>query len=265
MTKIGFHKITIDLERNLFEEFSNSVSFEPTGKGRLCNHLVYEEKEGIPLVRTTTSFNKPAHHFSAKHGMLADKIKSHFEEIDHLASLNFNNALIEVYNQHYKKMKYHSDQCLDIDKNSYIALFSCYEKPEELTEQSIRKLKVKDKDTDEEFEFELTHNSVVLFSVTTNTKYLHKIVLEPVKGLKPLTSDNRWLGITFRKSNTFIQFKDETPYLINGSRLKLADESQKKAFFELRGEENKNPNFVYPVLNYTISPADLLPPISSKV
>ncbi|MEO1030975.1 MAG: hypothetical protein AAFX55_06205, partial [Bacteroidota bacterium] len=156
-----------------------------------------------------------------------------------------------------------SDQCLDVEKNSFIALFSCYEKPKELSLQSIRKLKIKDKSTDEETVFDLTHNSVILFSTSTNSKYLHKIVLEPVKGMKPLESDNRWLGITFRNSNTFVRFKDDRPYFSNGHPLELADDHQRKAFFQLRSQENKGNDFVYPELNYTLSSADLLAPVKS--
>lgn len=264
MNKTGFYKITIDLDHNLFNEFSNSVSLEITGKGRLGNHLVWEEKRGVPLVRTTTNYNIPAHLFSSKHKVLINKIKNSVEKDKHFQSLNFNNALIEIYDQNYKKMKYHSDQCIDIEKNSYIALFSCYEKPEKLTEQSTRKLKVKNKDTDEESEFILTHNSVILFSTYTNSKYLHKIVLETIKGIKPLESNNRWLGITFRKSDTFIRFKDKIPHFSNGKILELANDEDRRRFFQLKSEENKSHDFVYPELYYTLSQADLLPPVKTK-
>ncbi|MEO1033837.1 MAG: hypothetical protein AAFX55_20820 [Bacteroidota bacterium] len=124
MNNIGFYKITIDLDRNLFDEFSNSVSFEVTGKGRLGNHLVWEDERGIPLVRTTTNYNIPAHLFSSNQKMLVHKIKASMEDDPLFQSLHFNNALIEIYDQNYKKMKYHSDQCLDVEKNSFIALFS---------------------------------------------------------------------------------------------------------------------------------------------
>ena len=260
MTNIGFHKIELSLDQDLFSEFSGSIQFEVTGKGRVGNHLVCEEDRGIPIVRTTTNYNSPAYHFSSRHQMVIDCINASFKDNNQRGLLHFNNALIEVYDQNYTKMKYHSDQCIDVDKDSYIALFSCYEKPDELSEQSIRKLKVKAKETGEESEITLTHNSVILFSVSTNSKYLHKIVLEPVRGMKPLQSDNRWLGITFRKSNTFIQFRNNTPYFSNGKILKLANESQRKEFFKLRGEENRHMDFEYPELDYTLSLADTLPP-----
>ena len=263
MRKIGFYKITLDLDQNLFNEFMTSISFEVTGKGRLGNHLVREDERGIPLVRTTTSYNEPSYYYSIRHKMLADKIAKSFKEIGE-ENLHFNNALIEVYNQDYRKMKYHSDQCLDIKKGSYIALFSCYEKPEELTEHSIRKLKWIDKATEQESELSLTHNSVILFSTLTNSRFLHKIVLDPVKGMKPPETENRWLGITFRESNNFIQFRDGAPYFLNGIRLKITDDELRKEFFRLRSEENRNSDFKYPDFYYTISPADLLQPLKPK-
>jgi hypothetical protein len=175
-----------------------------------------------------------------------------------LPVLDFNNALIEVYDCNYATMKYHSDQDLDLENESYIGLFTCYENPSELTEKNIRKLKIKDKVTNEEFDISLTHNSIVLFSVLTNKKFLHKIILESIPSIKKLESDNRWLGITFRKSKTFIQFKNNQPHFSNGDLLVLANEDQKKEFYKLRGEENFNMNFVYPKLSYTLSIGDTL-------
>lgn len=158
-------------------------------------------------------------------------------------------------------MNYHSDQALDLETGSYIALFSCYERPEELAESAQRTLKVKSKTRDEEFGFSLENNSVVLFSLTTNTNFQHKIVLESPKGAKPTHPSNRWLGITFRQSKTFVRFEGKLPYLSNGELLTLADESLSKEFYTLRGEENNSVNFVYPHIAYTLSIGDTLLPI----
>lgn len=117
----------------------------------------------------------------------------------------------------------------------------------------------------EEFEIPLTHNSVILFSVETNSKFLHKIVLDAKPNQKPLQSDHKWLGITFRKSKTFIQFEDNLPYFSKGQLLELANEEQKTEFFKLRGQENRIINFVYPELSYTLSVADRLMPISNQL
>ncbi|HAS39208.1 MAG TPA: hypothetical protein DCS93_01955 [Microscillaceae bacterium] len=261
MEKAGFHQFTLPLAGNLFAELSNTITFEQVTQGRIGNHLVKMGEEGIPIVRTTTKYNIPAHCFNSLHHQIAENIKevAGIQGQIQLQTVPFNNALIEVYGQEYFKMGYHSDQCLDLAKDSYIALFSCYERPDELTKHYTRKLKVRSKTSEEEFEFLLENNSVVLFSLATNSQFQHKIVLEPAKGPKP-TTDNKWLGITFRTSKTWIRFQDNLPYLPNGEVLQLADEVQRKEFYKLRGKENKSLDFEYPPLGYTISVADTLMP-----
>ena len=258
MNKSEFIKITLPFEQNLFGELSTQINFENVGKGRLGNHLVKVDEEGVPIVRTTTQYNIPAHHFSLLHNAITDRIN---DKLENSLLVNFNNALIEIYDSSYTKMKYHSDQCLDLVPNSFIGLFSCYENPNELTEQSIRKLKIKDKVTNEEFEISLTHNSFVLFSLSTNSKFFHKIVLEQIPKQKSSKSENKWLGITYRESKTFINFKNNLPYFNNGNLLGLANDEQKSAYYKLRGEENRSLDFIYPEINYTLSKADTIIPI----
>ena len=261
MTVLGFYKFILPLKENMFDELSNSVDFEDITKGRKGNVLVNVGDKGVPIVRTTTKYTKPAHDFSAIHKMIVEKIKhvanDHQIQTD---SLLFNNALIEIYDHNYTKMKYHSDQALDLDATSYVALFSCYKQPKHHEEQALRKLKVKDKTTDEEFTFTLENNSVILFSLSTNTKFLHKIVLEPVSGKKLEETENQWLGITFRQSKTFIQFKNNQAYFTDGALLQLADDTQRKEFYRLRGEENRSMDFTYPMLTYTLSESDIMMP-----
>lgn len=262
MVDRNFFKTTLPLIENLFKDLSNSVEFENVGKGRKGNHLVNVGENGVPIVRTTTRYTIPAHNFSATHHELVNCINSTINNSDlsKQPQLNFNNALIEIYDSNYKKMNFHSDQCLDLEPNSYIGLFSCYEKPEELTEQNIRLLIVKDKLLDEEIKIPLTQNSVILFSVKTNLNFNHKIVLNTGTNSKYLPIENKWLGITFRKSKTFIKFKNDLPYFENGKMLVLANEEQKAQFFQLRGQENSTLDFVYPDLIYTLSDADLMKP-----
>lgn len=258
----GFYTIELSLENNLFEQLSQSIHFENITKGRVGNHLVKVEQDKIPLVRTTTTYTIPSHYFLPLHHQIVEKINDIIAENDSnaLPKLDFNNALIEIYDKEYATMKYHSDQSLDLKKDSYIGLFTCYEKPEELTAQTLRKLKIKDKITLEEFDIPLKHHSVVLFSLHTNTKFSHKIILEQVPKQKPLTSSNKWLGITFRTSDTYIQFKDGKPYFENGEPLVVANEDQKRDFFRIRGEENRSLDFTYPRLPYTLSIGDTIEP-----
>jgi len=259
MSSAAFYKITLELKSNLFNELLNSTDFEPVAKGRIGNHLVNVGNNGIPIVRTTSKYNIPAQNFSAIHHMVVEQINDTIAKnsLAGIPALHFNNALIEVYDSGYAKMNYHSDQSLDLDNDSYIGVFSCYENPDELSEQHIRKLKIKDKVSDEEFEYLLSHNSVMLFSVATNTKFLHKIVLEAAPNANP---DNKWLGITFRRSKTYIQFDNELPFFANGKPLEMANKEQETEFYKLRGQENKSLDFVYPELTYTVSVADTLKP-----
>lgn len=259
MSDAAFFKITLDLPSNLFNELLSETEFEPVAKGRIGNHLVHVNGNGIPIVRTTTKYNIPAHDFSAIHHMVAARINEHIvkDNLTGVPALDFNNALIEVYDSSYAKMNYHSDQSLDLDADSYIGLFSCYENPDALTDSQIRKLKIRGKESEAEFEYSLTHHSVILFSVATNTKFLHKIVLE---GASTATAGNKWLGITFRKSKTFIQFDNDLPRFSDGTLLELANKEQETEFFKLRGQENRSMDFVYPALSYTINVADTMKP-----
>jgi hypothetical protein len=256
MQKHGFHTFVLPLGKDLFHKLVTSVEFEAVGKGRQGNHLVLVGEAGIPIVRTTTRYNIPAQTFSDIHQQIA----TYIEQAQGVAS-HFNNALIELYDRQYAKMGYHSDQCLDIAENSYIALFSCYEHPDDIAPDLLRRLKVKGKATEDEFEIILENNSVVLFSLPTNAAFQHKIVLEIPKGIKPSVQDNRWIGITFRQSKTFIHFKENTPYFTDNTLLQLANEAQIKEFYQLRARENDQVGFQYPPLAYTLSIGDMLVPM----
>ncbi len=241
---------------------SASTDFVDTGKGRLGNHLAKIENGNVPLVRTTSKYDKPVQRFDDVHISIANRI-SQMVDIDlavEKETLSFNNALIEIYDKNYFKMKYHSDQALDLDSESYIALFSCYERPEELSPTFMRRLKVKHKVTNQEYEFMLENNSVILFSTLTNTNYQHKIILDASSNKKDILPDNKWLGITFRQSKTWVRFKEGIPYFPEGEQLRLADENQQREFYKLRGQENKSMDFEYPNIHYTLSPGDCMEP-----
>ncbi len=248
-----FRCYTMPTEVNLFEELQTSVRFEQVSKGRQGTVLVEpDEARGVPIVRTTTKYNAPAHCFRDIHAYLA-------QQIQECASLplSFNNALIEVYTNAYNKMGFHSDQALDLAHGSFIALFSCYQYPELTT--PLRTLVVECKESGQDsFEIPLTHNSVVVFSLASNRRFKHKIVLDT--SAKP--PENQWLGITFRTSGTFMRFRDEGAYFEDGTPLTLADHDLEREFYKLRGRENRETDFAYPRTTYTISKSDLLPPVS---
>lgn len=231
-----------------FAELVASARFEDVGKGRRGAVLVSVDAQGrVPIVRTTTSYRAPAQRFGELHARLA-------REIRHVAGLSheLDNALIEHYTSAYSTMKRHSDQAQDLAEGSSIALYSCYRDPARPT----RRLVVRSKESDAAFELPLAHGSVVTFSLDTNRRFAHAILLAP-----QAPPDNEWLGITFRTSRTLVRFADGQPYLPSGARLTLADEDQRRELLRLRRRENEETSFAYPPLTYTLSESDLVPPV----
>ncbi|MEU7070071.1 alpha-ketoglutarate-dependent dioxygenase AlkB [Streptomyces narbonensis] len=246
-----FHSYVLPAEGNLFEELLVSARWEDVGKGRRSATLAkVDETVGVPLVRTTTRYGSPTQGFRAVHERLARRIHEHAE-----LPAGFNNALIECYTNAYKTMGSHSDQALDLADESHIAVFSCYRHPEA---SPPRKLIVESKGSDgESLEIPLAHNSVVAFSVEANRRFKHRIVLDaPDQAV-----DNQWLGVTFRTSKTVVRFRDGHAYLPQGARLTSADDEQRQEFYRLRRRENNETDFTYPLLTYTISESDLMPPV----
>ena len=257
-----FSQFQIEFATNIFDELSKSTAeFENIIDGRLGANLIDYQNNLIPLVRTTTIYNKPPQIFLPIHYEIINKIKQVSDDTKSKPKLNFNNAMIEIYDSRYTKMGYHTDQSLDLEPDSYICIFSCYDNP--LT-PDIRKLKIKEKTTNNCSEFLLNHNSIVLFSLNTNSNHLHKIVLETN------TSNTKWLGITFRLSKTFIQhiaFRlsktfipcDTVPYFYQSKKvLRLANKEEKKAFMKYKGIENQTTDYVYPEIDYTVSVGDTI-------
>lgn len=241
-----FSKFILNFDTNLFDELSTSTKFENIVNGRLGANLV-DYKDGlVPLVRTTTNYSEPNQNFLPIHHAIMESIKSTTE----YEGLEFNNAMIEVYSSEYRNMKFHSDQSLDLADDSYICIFSCYSDP---LSTDVRKLKIKKKETDECSEFLMDHNSIILFPVSINQKYLHRIILETA------STNTKWMGITFRLSKTFIKFVDKTPYFSsNNTILRMGDMDERKAFMKCKGIENSTTEYIYPEINFTISSGDML-------
>ena len=240
-----FRKITLDVE-NSFEDLLRACELEKTGKGRLGANIVKCDESKIPIVRTTTSYDKPYQTFGPLHEEIISSIQKNMK-----SKCDFNNAMVEVYDNDCTSMSYHTDQSLDLENDSMIAIYSCYKNPE----NSIRKLIVRNKKDEfqEEMSYDMTHNSVILFSTNTNAEHLHKIILD---GKNNRENGNEWIGITFRKSKTFISH-DDFPHFEDGRELRLATELERKEMCRLKGKENRYTKFEYPNINYTISRQDL--------
>lgn len=76
-------------------------------------------------MRTTTIYRNLNQKFLDIHYNIIESIK----KATNNNNLQFNNALIEIYNCDYNKMGFHTDQSLDLEQNSYICIFSCYSDP----------------------------------------------------------------------------------------------------------------------------------------
>lgn len=253
-----FHHLSLSADdlfsSQWFTLLSAGIELDAITSGRVGNHLTRPDDRGVPLVRTTTCYDSPPLCFTNDHDEVITRIKRALH-VDHQIKLNehpFNHALLEMYDQKYRKMGFHSDQALDLDPDSYIAIYSCYDRP---PQGSIRRLSIKSKETDERLSIDLTQDSVVLFSVATNAKYLHKIHL-------PSGGNNgvRWLGLTLRYAKTYLSFDRHIPMLPDGQQLTLATDEQRSVFFKLRSQENRSTHFDYPTITYTISHGDLQAP-----
>ncbi|MGE7391363.1 alpha-ketoglutarate-dependent dioxygenase AlkB [Streptomyces sp. NPDC004126] len=246
----GIVSCALPAGEELFAELSASVRWEDVGKGRQGAVLTRpDESGGVPLVRTTTRYGSPAQRFRPVHERLARRIREHLA-----LPAGFDNALIENYTDAYRTMGGHSDQALDLADGSFIALYSCYRDPEA---GPPRKLVFEPKgEGGETFEVRLEHNSVVAFSVETNRRLRHRIVLDAPAP----AADNRWLGVTFRTSKTLVRFRDGHAHLPGGARLTHADEDQSREFYRMRRRENQETDFSYPPLTYTVSGSDLVAP-----
>ncbi len=255
-------KIETKVQPNIFNSLINSCKMESLTFGRYGAVIVQPTEDGsIPIVRTTTKYNNPVQKFGDIHNELVGLISASIGE-----KISSNNALVELYNYDYKKMRYHSDQALDLQEESFICIYSCYAYE---NRPASRKLLVMDKESKERpKEILLEHNSVVVFSVEDNSKMLHKIIYNEIKRPRgqmfvPDGSDecNKWLGITFRMSKTFVKHINGIPFLMRTvgepRELKLADDEETGKIYSYRSKENREILFKWPEIDYTLSPSDL--------
>ena len=92
----------------------------------------------------------------------------------------------------------------------------------------------------------------MVFSLSTNSRFKHKITLD--RSANP--PENQWLGVAFRTSKTWVHLENNQPFFTDGTPLTLADEVEARKYYALRGRENKELDFTYPELRYTVSQSD---------
>lgn len=240
----------LDRRDDIFWKLSHANDFEtlslcdmPIRQGATLVTLKDEDAlSSIPIVRTTTSHKIPSQRFRAVHSGIIEEIKRRCESDS--VYIHFNNAMAEIYDSRYTKMGFHSDLSLDLAPDSYICIYSCYE---DEREPNPRRLITKDKTTGETSEIAMEHNSAIIFSTSTNEKYLHKIVTGSN------VTQSKWLGVTFRLSKTFIRYLDGTPYIDDQTVLTLATEQERNEFLRHKSLENKRVGYRYPEIHYTLN------------
>lgn len=202
-----------------YHDLFNAVRFEPVCKGRQ-GAILMDASEMI--VRTTTSYSHPSQY-----------IPDMYRE---LVGSEFNNLMVEVYDNYYRKMGYHTDQALDLVDDSWINIYSFYNSPV----YSPRTLMIKNKISGEIQKIQMYHGSCVAFNMQFNREHTHKIILENPK------MNCKWLGITARVSKT------------SAKGLRYAPELRREMCGYKR-EENLSVNYKWPSLDYTVSESDLMP------
>jgi len=262
-----------NLDDNIFYKLKKSYKLENICKGRRGTNIVKIKEITndsnrscllYPLVRTTSKYYEPSQLFN-------DDIYSLLKQIPEEFNIDVNNALLEIYDNSYKNMGFHSDQAQDLDNNSYIVIFSFYNNPntdfkraliiqkkDDRTNQQLLNDCKSEPDFLEKQKIILEHNSIVIFSVETNKNHIHKIILNNTDNSNN-TDNTEWLGITFRLSKTFIELRDRIPYFYGtDNELVKSKKEEENEYYKMRSQENKQVDFSYPFLSYTISPSDLL-------
>jgi hypothetical protein len=222
---LHFHTLDLSLDENVFAELCQPL--EPVAKGRQGGVVV---KDGVPIFRTTTAYHKAPSCFRPVHERIVAEMRRQFP-----VPLGFNNAMVELYSDECRGMKWHTDQVQDAAPDSWIATFSCFPPGS----RAKRHLEIRHKESSEVLSLELAHNTALLFNLDTNRDHVHRIV-----------GHGQWMCVTFRLSGTFL-----------GPWLRLATGPEAAEVRRLKGLENRQRDFHWPSLSYTLSPSDLLQPL----
>lgn len=229
-----FCKYRLEYWNDAFQEFFHAHAWTNLSHDRRAAMLVLPDADFIPIVRTTCP-TVSCWCFGLVHLRLMQAIDS--------ASGNahsFNNAMAEVYDPEYTKMRFHTDCALDLEDDSEICIFSCYE--DECDHP--RTLVTRDKESGKVEEMSMDHLSVIIFDVGANSRHVHKIVSNGCKA--------RWLGLTLRTSKTFVT-RQSVVFRHDGSKMTAATEHDRSMLFKLKGQENKLSSFKYPHIQFSLA------------
>lgn len=252
-----FSTYTIDTAID-FATLTSSLTFEQVAATRqVANAALINSAGHIPIVRTTTAYKHQVQPMPPAFLALRDAIIKAIMTTTgrSCAEVEFNNAMVELYDPAYTKMGFHTDQAQDLAEGSTIAIFSCYEtsppNDKHMKTSPPRLLIVNDKRSDSEkdvTEFPMHDSSCITFSTATNALHKHKIVGGGCT--------RRWLGLTFRTSKTYVERRGEELELYfvgSGRLLRKATEEEKVEIRRCKGRENAEVEFEWPVMDVTMS------------
>ena len=202
----------------MFEEILKSVELEDLGPGRKGAVLCRDHRFQRVFMRSTAKFQKPAQSFTPLHYALS-------------YGLNANYAIVEVYEASYRRMRFHTDAALDLVPCSDIGIYTCYEDPTDIRQLILRKKNTKQVEC-----FNLNHHQLFILNYMTNAMCAHKVT-----GNKA----SKCIVITFYQSKNY-------------KAMRLATKEETQQFYDYKFLENTQNGFVYPPLDYTLSPGDMV-------
>jgi len=237
---------TPDLNGTLFTSLLQSLTLERLAPTRQAANLALPDSLGhLPIVRTTTPYTHIVQPFPPSFLALRTSVTDAISAgTGH--GTPFNNAMVELYDSSYTKMGFHTDQAQDLADESYICIFSCYEGGTLESAEPPRMLVVKNKRTEVITEYPMRNHECIVFSTTTNAAHVHKIVGGGCR--------RRWLGVTFRTSKTFVERREDGLFFVgSGKLLRRATEEDAVEMRKCKGRENKEDDFIWPDMGFTIS------------
>jgi len=99
------------------------------------------------------------------------------------------------------------------------------------------------------------------FSVVRRHNSNERVICQ-IQRLVTVPTSVEWIGVTFRLAKTYLQFRKGVPYLVPADiPLRVATDKEKHAFFRAKGQQNANDGYEAPVIDYTLSIGDTLPPV----
>jgi hypothetical protein len=258
---LSLEESKLGMGMGMFDYIYSHTNWEFITKGRYCANIVNtsigseSDNVSIPIVRTTTKYTKPVQLLTQEYSRIIDIIMDQTNNMIQQSngSIKWTNGMIELYDDNYRTMGFHTDQMQDISPGTYICIISLYP-----SNAKPRQFYIKNKQSNLVRIFPMDNYSVIIMDTNENKQHVHKIISNQSSGY--------WIGITLRYSQTWITWKDQECYLLSANQTKLikfsiGTESDQTLYYKMKKNENSMIEWEWPYLTWTISPSDLIKPI----